>query len=160
MQTKAKIIISSVSLLAAFAFGRYSAPEKVKTETKTVEVEKKTEDTKTDVDKNRHKETKVVEVTRPDGSKEKTTEVTEDTNVFKKTDQSTTDNTTKSAEESKETTYAAAKVTISALAGANVSSLSVPVFGASVSKPILGPIAVGLFGFANGLAGFSIGLTF
>lgn len=160
MTVRAKVIIVSVSLLAAFAFGRWSSPEKVKTEIKTVEVEKKTEDTQIDSDKNRHKETKVVEITHPDGTKEKTTQTVEDSQSTKKTDQSVTDNTQKSTEEVKEITYATAKVTISALAGLNVSSLSLPVYGASVTKPILGPITVGLWGLSNSTIGGSIGLTF
>ena len=48
MSTKVKVSIVIVSLAIAFASGRWLAPTKVVTETKVVEVEKKT----TDEDKN------------------------------------------------------------------------------------------------------------
>jgi len=36
----------------------------------------------------------------------------------------------------------------------------VPTFGGSVTKPILGPVTMGLWALSNGNAGVSVGLTF
>lgn len=160
MTTKSKIIIASIALLTSYAFGRWSAPEKVKIETKIVEVEKKTETSKTDTDRNKHKETTVTETTRPDGTKETTTKTVEDTQTDRKTNTSKTDDTTITESKSKEVTYSSSKVTVSALAGVNVLKGGLPDYGASLTKPILGPITVGAFAFQSGMVGCSLGLTF
>lgn len=152
---KIGIVIAIVWTLGAYGFGRWSAPDHVKIETKIVEVEKKTTDTDTNRDK--HKKTTVVETTKPDGTKEKTTVITEDTDTERKTH--STDDIAKTSDTVKELSRAS-KVTLSALAGMNVTSAGLPVYGVSVSKPILGPITVGAFGFQNGLVGASLGLTF
>jgi hypothetical protein len=154
METKTKIIIVSIGLIAAFAVGRWAAPEKVRIETKVVEVEKKVEDTKKDVVK--HKETHTVK--KPDGTEETTT--TEDTTT--KSDKHDTDSTTTETDTTKEVTRGSSKVTVLALAGLPVSfnTAVVPIYGVSVSKPILGPITIGAWGLSNSTAGFSIGLTF
>lgn len=153
MTTKQIIIIAAISLVTAFAVGRWSAPDKIKIQ--TVEVEKKTEDKKVDVDD--HKLTTVTEVDKPDGTKTKTTVISDvkDTQVADKK----VDDLTKT--ESKEIDKSSSKLTVSMLAGINVTNpTGAPIYGASISKPILGPITVGLFGFQNGMAGASIGLTF
>jgi hypothetical protein len=49
------------------------------------------------------------------------------------------------------------KLSLSALAGTDLRS---PVYGAHVSKEILGPVSVGIFGLTNGTFGASIGLNF
>lgn len=160
MGTKAKLIIGAAALLLAFAAGRWAAPEKVRIETKVVEVENVHNETKTDIDKNRHTETTVTEIVRPDGTKEKTTRTTQDTQTTQKRDTASTKDTVTTAEETKEVTRGTAKVTISALAGAQIGSSTPLVYGASVSKPILGPITVGIFGLSNATFGASLGLTF
>lgn len=156
MGTKTKVIIIAVSLLASYAFGRWSAPEKVKIETKIVEVEKKVkhEDKKSE----KHKKTTIVEITLPDGSKQKTTTITDDTETESKTKE--TDTAKRSETDTKEVTRSSSKVTVSALAGAFVNKFGLPVYGVAVSKPVLGPITVGAFGFQNGMGGLSVGLTF
>ena len=152
MSTKQMLIIGAVALLTAFAVGRWSAPEKVKIQ--TVEVEKKTEDKKVNIDD--HKVTTIVETDKPDGTKTKTTVITDnkDTKVVDKKTDDTTKTTTKEIDKS------SSNVTISALAAINITSPGLPIYGASVTKPILGPITVGIFGFQNGMAGASVGLTF
>lgn len=153
MDTKQKATIALIAIVAAFAFGRFSAPEKIKIETKIVEVERKTSESETD----RHKESTTTEVTRPDGTKEKTTTTTEDTNRKS----ASTDDTNKNTEITKEVTKSGSPVTIQALAAVNVTSLAAPIdYGMSISRPLLGPITVGIFGFSSGKVGFGIGLTF
>lgn len=126
-----------ILLLAAFATGRYTAPEKVKVETKTVEVEKVKEKIKTVVVKN------------PDGSSTTTTIVDRDSSKGKETD------TTKEVDNKKSST------SISALAGIDITNPAKGyVFGAHVSKRLLGPIEFGVFGLTNGTAGISAGLRF
>lgn len=152
MTTKQMLIIGSIALLGAFACGRWLAPTKVIT--KTVEVEKKTDD-KT-VDTNRDKLTTITETDKPDGTKVKTTTISDVTAT--KLEDKSTDDTLK--ETSKEVDRDSAKVTVSLLAGVKLSGPSTPVYGLAITKPILGPITVGLFGFQNGTVGGSVGLTF
>ena len=151
MDTKYKVLIGVTSAVVIFAAGRYTTPEKVRIETKIVEVEKKTTDTQRD----KHKETVVVEKTNPDGSKETTTTVVEDT----KTDRKTETDKNKSSDVVQEKTQGTDKVTISALGGIDLTT-NKAIFGGSATKPILGPITIGVFGLSNGSAGASVGLTF
>jgi hypothetical protein len=152
MTTKQIVIIALIALVGAFAVGRYSAPEKVVT--KTVEVEKKTEDKQ--VDSQDNKVTTITETDKPDGTKVKTTVIADKKDV--QVDDKKTDDITKT--ETKEIDRGSSKVTISLLAGENVTSPGIPTYGLSITKPILGPLTVGVFGFQNGLIGASIGLTF
>jgi hypothetical protein len=152
MDTKYKIIAAVVLLLGAFAFGRFSAPEKVKIQ--TVEVEKKTEDKQ--AASHDDKVTTITQVQKPDGTKTTTTVIADVKDVH--VDDKKTDDVTKT--ETKEIDRSSAKVTVSALMGVNITNPGVPMYGISISKPILGPITVGVFGFQNGLVGASVGLTF
>lgn len=160
MTTKTSVIISAVAMLGAFAAGRWAAPEKIRIETKTVEVERKTEQTKTDTERDRRRETVVTEVERPDGTKERTTKTVEETQTTKKTDRTATDDIKTTQSTSEETTRGTSKVTISALAGIPTTAPGVPVYGLHVSKPILGPITVGFWGLSDTTVGCSLGLTF
>lgn len=156
MTTKAKVIITIVSLATAFAFVRYSLPEKVVTITKTVEVEKKV--ATTDSDTNRHKETKTTEKTNTDGSKEVTTVVTEDTN--RKTGSKEVDSDRKLSDTSTTTTRGQGHTTLSALVGTSVTSKGVQAYGVSATTAIWGPIAISVWGLNNGIIGAGLGLTF
>lgn len=159
MTTKTKIIIAASALIGAFATGRWMAPEKVKIEKQIVEVEKKSSDK--DAEKSTKKTTTTTKVTRPDGSVEETTTVVEETN--RKSSKSETSESGKSDTETTEITRGSSKVSVLALGGVKLSgdvSNQVPVYGLSVSKPILGPITVGVWGLSNSIIGASIGLTF
>lgn len=162
MPVKYKIIIALVTVLTAFAFGRYSAPEKVKIETKTVEVEKKTTDQTKKVDRNKHLKTVTTTEERPDGTKVTTTTTTVDTDTKSNTDTAINDDKTKNTETTKEVTRGGNKVTISALAGAKVSFSEplTPIYGGMVNKELLGPITIGAFGLSDGVGGIALGLTF
>lgn len=156
MSTKAKVILAVITVITAFAVGRFSAPEKVKIEKEIVEVEKKSSET--DLDRDKHKTTTTTEITRPDGTKEKTTKVEEDTKTSKNT--TTVDLRQRNETETKEVTYGSNRVTISGMAGLGLDSLSVPIYGASITRPILGPIVIGLWGLTNKTGGVSLGLQF
>lgn len=149
MNAKTKVIIIVLALATSFAAGRFLIPQKIVTQTKTVtvEVEKEKQDTNT------HTET--VDKILPDGTKTITT-VTDTSTKTTTTESNSTKTDTKS-----ETTYAKDGVTISALAGIDVTNPAKGfVYGASISKPILGPISFGAFGLTNGTVGVSLGLKF
>ena len=150
-----KYLAAFLLLLTAYGFGRWSAPEKVKIQEKLVYVEKKTENTQTDRDK--HKKQVTTIVTHKDGTTTTTTTTVEDT----KTDRKTAETDTINVDKSKTTEITrGAKTTVSLLAGTNISSPLGIDYGIAVSKPILGPITIGVFGFRSGLFGASAGLTF
>jgi hypothetical protein len=152
MSTKQIVIICVIALLGAFAAGRWSAPEKIKIQ--TVEVEKKTNEKQVAVDD--HKVTTITETDKPDGTKVKTTVIADNSKT--KVDDKSTDDTTKTM--TKEVDKSSSKVTISLLASMHLSSPGLPIYGAAVTKPILGPLTVGIFGFQDSTAGVSVGLTF
>lgn len=156
MNLQTKIGIAAALLAAAFAFGRWSAPTKIKTETKIVEVEKKTEETKKDENKN--KKTTTHTKVSPDGTRETTTTTVETDR--KSTDRSRTDDKSTTQVITKEVEKSKSYVTISALAGMSFKDLTTPFYGGSLSKPVLGPITLGVWGLTNGTGGVSIGLTF
>lgn len=160
MNTKTKIGLVIGSLLTAYAFGYYESPEKIKTVTQTVEVEKKTENKETDVNRDKHRQTTTTETTKPDGTKTKTTTTTEDTTTNKKTDSSSIDDKSKSTEETKEVTKSGKNLNISLIAGAPVLPPGIPVYGVAVTTSLIGPITTGLWGLSNGIVGASVGLSF
>lgn len=152
-----KFIALAVALLAAYAFGRFSAPEKVKIETKLVEVEKKIE--KKETDRQNNKKTTTVTEIKPDGTKTITKVTTDESTT--KTNTGSIEQSVKIDEKLNETTNSSSKVTISALAGVNPFRIDQGVdLGAMVSKPVLGPVTIGVFGFKSGSMGASVGLTF
>lgn len=160
MGPSTKRLIGAVALLVivAFAFGYWLAPEKVKIETKVVTVEKKViEYVK---DKTSHKKTVIVVTKKPDGTSTTTTTITDDTET--KSGSTVTDNTNTSSDTTKEVTKSSSRLTISALAGAPVSYTGpiTPAYGIHVTKEVLGPISVGVFGFNTGLVGASVGVSF
>lgn len=148
-KTKVIIVVVIASAIVGFSFQTY----KKKTETHINET--KTQDKTTETDK--HVETKVVEIIAPDGTKTTTTETVEDTKKHR-------DSTTVTEKQKDQTVEVSrgegSKVSISALVGTSLTSLGTPVYGATVSKPILGPITVGLWGLSSGTGGISVGLTF
>lgn len=151
LSTKNKVIASSVVILVSFATGRYTVPEKVKVETKVVEVEKKTDT----LDKNQHKVTTVVIVKKPDGTVQTEKTTTQDSNYTNKE----TNNVDLAKDTTKETDKDEAKVTVAALVGLNVFNGQIK-YGAQVYKPVIGPIGIGVFGLSDGTAGCSVGISF
>ena len=156
MTTKVKVIIGAVAIVVAFAVGRYSGPEKIKVETKIVTVEK---DTKTDTsDTQDHKKITIVDTTKPDGTKTKTTTIVDDKEA--QDTKTETDQTTTKESQTTEITKGSNKVLVSGLIARNLSSFASPIYGASISKPILGPLYIGAFGLTDKTIGVSIGLMF
>jgi hypothetical protein len=134
-----KYIAAVIVVAIAYAAGRYMSPEKIKTEVKTIEVEKI-------VTKVQHK--KVVIRENKDGSKE--TVIITDT----KSDEKGKSNTDiKNKEVTNKGSF-----NISVLAGSSVPINGV--LGVSATKNVLGPITVGAWGLTNGTAGLSVGLNF
>ncbi len=157
MRLRYKIIIIGGALLTSFAFGRYSAPVKIKTETKEVDTKHEVEDKTANQDK--HKETVITETVKPDGTKEKVTKTVEDTH--KQTDSTDTTQTDSSKTETKEVTKEGRRVIVSVLGGVSTRALPIrPVFGAHAQATIIGPITAGVFGLTDGTAGVSLGLMF
>lgn len=158
MSDKAKVGIAIAALLTAFAFGRFTTPVQVKTEIKTVEVERQVEIK--DTDRAKHQETTTVEVKKPDGTVETTTKVVLDSHTNQKVKEVQTDS--ESSDQTKQVTRSSSPVTILALAGMDVfhAAASKPVYGLSVSKPTFGPVTIGIWGLNTGTAGASLGLTF
>lgn len=164
-----RAIAIGVAVLTAFAFGRFSAPEKVKIETKTVTVEtqkKETLDaTKQVDDKNRRVETETTELVRPDGSKEtrtKTVETTQDQST-RETEHadSETRESTRATEVSKEITSKTGRISIVVLGGFKLNDLtSGPRLGGYVGRNLLGPITVGVWGMNDLSGGIALGLSF
>jgi len=147
LDLKTKVIISILVLAAVFAAGRYSVSS---IDTKSKEV------VKTDTQKDTTQDTKkttTIEKT-PDG-KEITT-IQEETVINAHTSTDKTDQSSTSV-----IANARKTLNISGLASLDLSTRSVmPVYGASISKEILGPVTVGVFGLTNGVIGVSIGLDF
>ena len=145
MNTTTKIALVLGALAGAFAFGRYSAPEKVKTEIKVETKIEKVEVVRT--------VTKIVE--RPDGTKETIIEEDKETNT----------ETDITKEKSKEVIIARSRLNISILAGAQPKlfqgvSLGPIVYGASVTKEIIGPVTAGAWALSDFSVGVSLGLNF
>lgn len=126
---------------ACFTFGRLSTPEKVRVETKVVTVEKKIEVAA------KHENVIVHEVIAKDGSK------VIDTHTVSETEKKTDTLVSSQASESKEVVKSRQPLSVNALIGLNQT------YGASVSKPILGPISVGVWGLTNASCGFSVGIS-
>jgi len=156
---RTKVIIVVVSLATSFAFGRYSVPEKIKIETKIVEVEKKTDDKKIIDKEKKHVKTITTETDKPDGTKVITSVTTDDSIEDDKTTDVSTDDIKKDTDTVKEVTKGSSKVTVAALGGIDFTNGHY-IFGASVDKPLLGPITFGLFGFSDLRFGISLGLQF
>jgi len=153
MTTKYKVIVAVSVVIISAAIGRYTAPEKIKIETKTVEVikEVKVKDT------TKAKTYKKTEDIKPGGEKITVTTVTESD----KTDVDNTAVITATKAESKTITEGTGKLNISALAGTNVTNPgNGMLYGVHISKDILGPLNIGIWGLNNGTAGCSVGITF
>lgn len=118
--------------VAAFAVGRYSATMAVRQEVHTNQAVAT------------HRQ--VIRTKRPDGTVQTV---------------STTDTSSQTQTSSITVKTPGSKANISLLAGTDLSERPLaPVFGVSITKEVLGPISVGIFGLNNGVAGVSVGLSF
>lgn len=155
MRLRYQALIATGAVAAAFAAGHFSAPERIKIETKIVEVEKKV--TSKDDKKNTHKTTTTTTTTDSNGIKKTTTVVTEDTASDNKTNINDTIHVAADAQKSVD--RGGSSVTVSALGGIDFTNGHY-VFGAAVTRPIIGPLTLGAWGLTNATGGVSVGLTF
>ncbi len=165
MSTKSKVLLFTVLILTAFAFGRYSVPETKKTETTTTETGKKEDSKTSDTDRDKHKTIIRTIIIHPDGTREEKEEITEDSKTSKKSGSSSSSETEKGSTEKTEVVRSSSRTRLSVLGGVTPSLIGTPslgqtVFGAHVSRNVLGPISVGAFGLSSGVCGVSIGLDF
>lgn len=137
---KYKIAASLIALALAFASGRYSV---------NGTVENKKVSTVVDTDKTDHKT--VVIDKKPTG--DIITTITDDIDTKTQEKQQVDDTKTNVAAKR-------SMVNVSALVANDFVGSFKPTYGVSVSKEILGPITVGVFGLTNGTIGVSIGINF
>jgi len=161
MSNKMKVAIVVVVISASYAFGRYTAPVKIKTETKIVEVEKKVESKKQDVSKDTHKTTTIVVERDPSGKTKETTIIDEKTDYDKKTNKDTVDEKLNSSDTKKEVEKEKGHTTIFAMTGVDMNNKSNGLaYGLGVNRTVFGPVTIGLWGLTNGIVGCSAGLEF
>jgi hypothetical protein len=151
IQTKALIAIAVI--LTAFASGRYSATHGQAPSVTTSQ--QTTTDTQVKVDKDTHKVSTTTDVKTKDGSEKVVTVVTEDTVTAINKTQDTVAKVQTVVTQPKFT-----KTHISLLAVTDIKSINKLSYGISLSREIIGPVTVGVFGLSNGVAGLSIGLNF
>ena len=154
MALKTKIIIAICYTVLIFAVGRYTTRTPSSTvQTKTTEVETKTED------KNVNTKKTITETKKPDGTTVTVTQVDQTINDDKRDDRTTQVQT-------KETTKAVRPILQLSILGGNDFSQGPfkPVYGAAISKEVLGPVTLGLFGLTAqqryGIIGISLGVNF
>lgn len=150
MSEKTFFIIGAL-IAAAFLFGRYSAPEKIKIETKTVtvEVQKESQTAASDAI------VVTTTVSRPDGTK-----ITRVKNEIKHELSAMKSIANAQSETMKKEITNRRCVVVSGLVGGSISFPPILIYGVSVTKPILGPITVGAWGLTNATFGISAGLEF
>jgi hypothetical protein len=141
----------TICILVAFAVGRYSVQSP---STKVKETDNKT--TQQQTAKDTHTKTTITIVKQSDGAT-KTVE-TIDTSI---TAHTTTEQQDKLSLQQTTTPPKTQPLNLSVLASVNpIKGEMQPVYGASITKQLLGPVSVGLFGLTNGTMGVSIGLNF
>ena len=149
LSLKYQALILAVAAITSFSFGRYSAPKIPDTHTVTdVKV-----DEKKDILNDDHKKTVIVKT--PDGTT--TTTITDD-DVVKTNDLVDTDKHTDATVTAPKTST----LNLSALSGVEYSGPNAfkPFYGLSVTKQLVGPVTIGVWGLTNSTIGVSIGLNF
>ncbi len=111
--------------------------------TNTTDVSKTITDTVTTKKQIKTKHTK-----RPDGTETTETTVTDETKDSTKTKNRTTVTTTP------------AKTNVSALIGISTSKIDAPIYGASISHEVVGPLSIGIVFLTNGFVGGTLGYSF
>lgn len=142
---KTKCIIVAMSLLCSAAIGRYTAPETIHVETKI----------ETQIVKEEHVRTITVIKDSPDGTKETTITQEDDTTTHSDTESDIV----------KDVIINHDYLNISILAGAQPhlfqgASLGPIVYGASITRKVLGPITAGAWALSDASVGVSLGFNF
>lgn len=144
-----QILISVCTLLLVFALGRYSVSQPHITTSN-----QKSNETQIIDNKDTHTQTKITETRSPDGTSTKTTVI--DTQVTDKKDLNKQVNSSSQTESTPQKTNT---LNLSVMAGYDAQRSQI-VYGGSVTKELVGPITMGLFGLTNGVVGATIGLNF
>lgn len=148
MKNKLLIFAIPLSIVAAFAFGRYSvkpSPGETTTETQT--------ESQTEKDKNTHKETEITKIKDKDGKETTVTKIVEDSNSTSKKNTETIAKTDTVVKE-------ASTLNISLMGGVDLNDGRKEVYGAIITKQVWGPTTLGIFGLSNGIVGATVGLNF
>lgn len=153
MNSKSIIIAGVVLLVLGYGIGRFTTPDKIVTQTKIVTVT----DEKSVTDKKVDSTTKITEVKNKDGTVTTVTEIDShsDTNRQKEKDTSIVDEETKTVENNK------SSLNVSVMAGLDVTNPAGGyIIGGQITKRMLGPITLGVWGLSNKTGGLSVGLQF
>ena len=149
---KRVLTIAGAVVAGAFLVGRYTGPERVKIETKTEIREVRV------TDESRKLETtqRIIETTKPDGSKVKDTRI-----KTKRESEKSTAAETKAASHQVKEIESRRGVLVSPLIGVRLDDLSGgAIFGAHISKQFIGPLHLGAWGLSDFTVGVSLGLEF
>lgn len=156
VQLKYLVIGSFVLFLVGTACGYFALPAKVVTKTETKVVTQIVKDTSQD--KENHLKVVIVEEKKPDGTVVTTTTKTQDTDT--KTNTDTKINKDQDTTTDKEVMYAKNSLTINALAATQIGDTSGVLWGLQVTRKLIGPIQIGVFGLTNRTLGGSLGISF
>lgn len=149
MTNQTKIFLTIAALLLSFAFGRYSNQQpEVSDQTAIEKIDQK------QTEQEDHTTTVIIHTKDPSGTEKTVTTINNNIDTKTKDTDKTTIEETKTVTPQKQNLW-----NVSAMAGVSVNDF-VPVYGAQVSKQVLGPISVGAFGFTSGLFGVSVGVSF
>lgn len=151
MTNKVKVIICASSIAVAFATGRYSVSNptiKTTEDIKSDTHEKQAEDT--------HTKTTIVTTKAPDGTVQQTETIDNSTSTH------TTENTDTTAQiQQTVTPQKTGTLNLSVIVANDFSKGGLlPVYGASITKEVLGPVTIGAWGLTSGVLGVSLGLNF
>jgi hypothetical protein len=168
-----KIAALAIFGLLCFASGRWLAPTKIeiKKEIVTVESTKKeeTKNVSTDASRDKRVEKVITEIVRPDGTRETSTRVVEDSRTVRQSDSAAVNRETSdkaSTEKSSETIErSSGKLSIALLGGASPSlsnglNLGPLEYGVHVQRNFIDPVTIGVWVISAGSGGISIGLMF
>lgn len=151
---KNKVFIGAVLLVVGIAIGRYAAPSKVITRTKikTVEVIKEVkvkDDTKS---KQNNTQTHIIVTEFPDGRKITETFILDKDTIFVTSKESSSTESSKESEISKEKIIENQKAqwSFGIMANSEANLLKGPNYGIMVSRRILGPFSLGVQGDVTG----------
>lgn len=149
MKTRNVVILGTIVFILGIAGGRYLSPKRVeeKVVERVVKVKEKV--------KENNLRTEITETIKPDGSKEIKTVITDQSKT-------TTDSSTKTDKESSKVVVSnSSPILINALGAIDINNPAGGfVFGIQASKQLLGPLHFGAFGFTDGRAGISVGISF
>lgn len=152
-----KLLALTALFLLGLAVGRFTLPAKVVTK-EVVKVEIR-EVEKKEINQKNDKVIVIIETKKPDGTVITESKIVDKSTVDTKSERTTETKSLSNKETTKE--YAKNQYSLRVMVGKDLTNLAGPlVYGVGADKKFIGPINLGLYGFTNGVAGVSIGLTF